>query len=351
MAGSGDRHADAAKPSKSGVESCSFRRVATRLRVAPWCSSPGRGRPVPSAAKNVADPVQAIDVVRHARMKNLFREPLLHFLLLGALLFAGYAAVADRGPPSSPGKSIVLTNGQIDSLAAVFERKWQRPPTPDERGQLVESFVRDEILYREGVALGLDRDDALVRRRVAQKVELLAEEARGRDAVGDVELQAYLDAHPARFEVEPRLSFRQAYVEPRPGRDLDRDAAHLLTRLRRGGQAIAASDFGDPTQLPRQMEGAPLSAVARDFGADFANALMKQPQGGWSGPVRSAFGVHLVFVDDRIPARMPTLAETRAAVERDWARDQRASASDAWYRQLRQRYTVSLEPSRLAGPP
>jgi hypothetical protein len=169
--------------------------------------------------------------------------------------------------------------------------------------QLVESFVRDEILYREGVALGLDRDDALVRRRVAQKVELLAEEARGRDAVGDVELQAYLDTHPARFEVEPRLSFRQAYVEPRPGRDLDRDAAHLLTRLRRGGQAIAASDFGDPTQLPRQMEGAPLSAVARDFGADFANALMKQPQGGWSGPVRSAFGLHIVVVDDRIPAR------------------------------------------------
>jgi hypothetical protein len=287
------------------------------------------------------------------RMKSLLHEPLLHFLMLGALLFAGYAALGKRAPPSSSATAIVLTPGQIESLVAVFERKWQRPPTSDERGALVESFVRDEILYREGVALGLDRDDALVRRRVGQKVELLAEEAQEPSKVEDAELQAYLDANPARFEVEPRVSFRQAYLDPhRPGRDLDRETARLLTRLRRGGNRDATHDVaGDLTQLAQGMEVAPLSLIARDFGADFASALMKQPQGEWFGPVQSAFGVHIVLVAQRIPARLPPLAEIRDAVERDWARDHRASASDAWYRQLRRRYTVSIEATKIAGSP
>jgi hypothetical protein len=285
-------------------------------------------------------------------MTNLLREPLLHFLVLGALLFAGYAALAKRGQPPTSATAIVLTPGQVDSLVAVFERKWQRPPTSDERGALVEDFVRDEILYREGIALGLDRDDAVVRRRVGQKVELLAEDAQLPSKGDDAELQTYLDANRARFEVEPRVSFRQVYLDPqRPGRDLDRDTTRLLLRLRRSGDAAGRDVGGDPTQLAHEMRLAPLSVIARDFGADFASALMRQPQGEWLGPVQSTFGVHIVLVGQRIPARTPPLAEIRAAVEREWADDRRASASDAWYRQLRQRYTVSIEPTKLAGRP
>src|SRR4051812_18263932 len=186
-------------------------------------------------------------------MKSLLHEPLLHFLVLGALLFAGYAALGKRAPPSSSATAIVLTPGQIESLVAVFERKWQRPPTTDERGALVENFVRDEILYREGIALGLDRDDAVVRRRVGQKVELLAEEAQAPGKVDDTDLQTYLEANRARFEVEPTISFRQAYLDPqRRGRDLDRDTTRLLIRLRRSGDAAGRDVGGDPTLLAHE---------------------------------------------------------------------------------------------------
>ncbi|MCE9657742.1 MAG: peptidyl-prolyl cis-trans isomerase [Burkholderiales bacterium] len=276
-------------------------------------------------------------------MKRLLREPLLHFLAIGALLFAVHALVP-RAAPSS-GTVIVLTQGQMDAMASVFQRKWQRAPTPQERTHLLESLVREEILYREGVSLGLDRDDALIRRRVGQKVELLAEEAQQSSRPGDAELQAYFEANRSRFEVEPRVSFRQAFVDPgRPGRSPEREAARLLTALSNEGEAALARHPGDPTPLAQQVDAVPLSQVARDFGEQFANALSGQPQGRWQGPVRSAFGLHIVFVSEQVPARMPPLAEVREAVERDWARDRRTTASDAMYRQLRQRYTVSIEP-------
>jgi hypothetical protein len=261
-------------------------------------------------------------------MNKLLREPLVHFLVLGALLFAAYAAVSKR-TPAAPASEIVLSRGQVDALAAVFQRKWQRPPTAVERRHLLEGLVREEILYREGVALGLDRDDALIRRRVGQKVELLAEEAQLSGRAEDGELQAYLETHRARYEIEPRITFQQV---------------PLATGTT--GQAGSRRISSDPTPLPPRMDAAPVSSIAREFGESFALALSDGPRGVWQGPVSSAFGPHRVLVSEVVSARLPELTEVREAVERDWARERRIAAGDAMYQQLRRRYTVTI-----ASPP
>lgn len=276
-------------------------------------------------------------------MKKLLREPLLWFLLLGAGLFAANVMVSRGEAASSSGGKVIVTRGQIESLVAVFERTWQRAPTSEERNQLVEAFVRDEVFYREGVALGLDRDDALIRRRIRQKVELLAEEMQER-APSDAELQAYLDTHRSRFMREPRLSFRQVYLNPaQTDRNLDHEAVGLLKQLRRLGDSDAAERLGDSTMLAPHLQAVPLSDVARDFGDNFAAALATTPTGQWQGPVPSAYGLHLVFISARTEAQIPALIDVRSTLEREWSRDRQAAASDQLYQKLRHRYEIEVE--------
>ena len=174
------------------------------------------------------------DLVHAGMMKRLLREPLLHFLLLGAVLFAAHGILA-RGGGSEPGR-IVVTRGQIESMAMLFSRTWQRPPSDEELQGLIRSHVREEVLYREGVALGLDRDDPIVRRRVAQKLEFVTEHAEAVEP-SDGDLQAYLDLHPAVFAAEPKITFRHIYLDPRRReKTLASDAQRMLGELNRPGR-------------------------------------------------------------------------------------------------------------------
>ena len=282
-----------------------------------------------------------------ALVKRLLREPLLHFLVLGAVLFAVEALMANRDE-REPGK-IVVTRGHIENMAAVHERTWQRPPSEQDMKSLIDAYVREEVLYREGVALGLHRDDALIRRRVRQKMELLAEEAHALAQPSDSDLQAYLDAHRGRFEIESRVSFRQVYLDPgRGGRDIDREMAQLLAQLKRVGDADAAGGAGDTTQLEHQFEAAPAADIVRTFGQEFATALVTLPAGQWQGPVRSAYGLHFVLISKRTEPRESALAEVREDVMREWTRDRAASGSEGFYQRLLQRYTVTIEHPKVA---
>lgn len=265
-------------------------------------------------------------------MRRLLREPLLHFLLLGALLFAAYGWLG-RGTSEVPGE-IVVDAARAESLAAQFQQVWQRPPTPQEREGLIETFVREEILYREGLALGLDRDDPVVRRRVGQKLSFLADGLAPEEPT-ETELQVWLAEHAAVYAIEPRYSLRQVFFDPaRHGDGLDR----VLADAR-----VAADPLGDATLLPRALERARASEIESAFGRDFATAIAGLPTGAWEGPVRSAFGVHLVRVEAREEARAPALDEVRAAVERDLLRARTEAQSEAFYRKLRERYTVRFE--------
>lgn len=223
-------------------------------------------------------------------MRRLLREPLLHFALIGALLFALYGWV--NGGGSSAPQEIVVTQGQLDNLRAQFARAWQRQSNADEMNVLVEQWVRDEVFYREGQALGLERNDPVVRRRIAQKLEFIAD-GQAPTAPSNAELQAWLDAHRDTYAVEPSYTLRQVYFDPaRRGARVDADIAAALPALA-AGRAVA----GDSTMLPPELEAAPAFEVTRIFGTDFANGLKALPVGQWAGPVRSGFGLHLVKIE------------------------------------------------------
>src|SRR6476659_3404233 len=163
-------------------------------------------------------------------MKAL-REPLLHFLLLGATIFGAYRLLSDARA-TRPG-SIVVTEGRIEALVAAFTRTWQRPPTASEREGLIREYIREEVYVREAITLGLDQDDVVIRRRLRQKLEFVSEDLSSQADPTDGQLRAYLNAHQDAFRVEPHFTFRQVFLDPqRRGDKLSRDAARLLTGLR-----------------------------------------------------------------------------------------------------------------------
>jgi hypothetical protein len=272
------------------------------------------------------------------RSARWLREPVVHFMILGALLFAVYAWLQDDSAP--PPDTIVVDDDRIADLTARFRRTWQRPPSDEELGGLIDSWVREEILYREGLALGLDRDDPIVRRRVAQKMRYLADDLADQTP-DDAELQAWFEAHPEDYRIEARYTLRQVYFDPlRHGDAIDAVIDAARARLTTGGEI----DVGDATLLPTALADASSGEVARTFGADFAAALDDLPVSEWIGPVRSGYGLHLVRIDAREPARHPSLDEVRAAVERDLLSARREDANDAVFEALRKNYVVQIEP-------
>ncbi len=275
-------------------------------------------------------------------MRRLLQEPLLHFLILGALLFGLYSLL--QGGALKAADEIVVSRGQVQSLEAQFQRTRQRAPTSEELQGLVDSWVREEIFYREGLAMGLDRDDPIVRRRVAQKLEFIADGTAPTPPTA-AELQAWLDAHPDKYQIEPRYTLRQIYFDvARHGEKLDADVA-AVRRALDAGKAPA----GDPTLLPQALDKAEASEVKRVFGKEFADALKALPVGIWQGPLRSGFGVHLVKLSAIEAGRRATLDEARAEVERDLLHARSAQSKAAHYEKLRARYTVRIDSDRNGG--
>ncbi|MGH8545372.1 MAG: peptidyl-prolyl cis-trans isomerase [Gammaproteobacteria bacterium] len=285
-------------------------------------------------------------------MKKFLREPLVHFLLLGAGLFVAFGLEGER-TGGEPGE-ILATRGQIESLALGFARTWQRPPTDRELEGLIHDYIREEVYYREAMALGLDKDDIVIRRRLRQKMEFVTDDVAAQAEPTEEELSAYLKAHPEAFRVERRFTFSQVYLNPdRHGQHLARDAERLLAKLNEAGAKADVSALGDPFLLNHTFEAVPGSEVAKQFGAAFAGELGALSPGQWQGPVQSGYGVHLVFVGQRTGGRVPALEEVREAVRREWANAERLEANEKFYQRLLKRYTVTIErpqpPDKLAA--
>lgn len=278
-------------------------------------------------------------------MKRLLREPLLHFLLLGALLF-GWSAW--QGGDAAGSNRIVVTPGVVDHLAAGFSRTWQRPPSDIELKGLVDEHVKEEIAAREAMAMGMDRDDIVIKRRLRQKLEFLLVDDAGAAPPTDAELKAWLNRHPESFRVEPTLAFRQVLLRPdRRGASMTADATKLLARLHASGPDVATRDLGDASMLPAETPLQPLRDVANSFGQDFADALMKLVPGQWSGPVESSFGLHLVLVRQRTEGAAADLATVRPLVEREVLAERRKAEMQALYDRLLAKYSVSIERPKL----
>jgi hypothetical protein len=276
-------------------------------------------------------------------LRRLLREPLLHFLLLGGLLFIAYGLLSR--PEGSLSGSIVVTQGRIENMALLFERTWQRPPTREELEGLIDAYVREEVVYREGVALGLDRDDVVVRQRVKQKMEFVAEDSSIPAEPSEDELQEFLAAHASAFAIPPRTTFHQVFIDPlRHRTDLDAALQRLSVELRDVPSVEVAETLGDPTMLPPRFDGSSPSDVARTFGQEFATKLAELPENSWQGPVASGFGLHFVWVSERTDERTPTLAEVRDSVKRELDHARRGEWNEEYYRSLRAKYVVTIEP-------
>ena len=280
-------------------------------------------------------------------MKQILNEPLLHFLLLGAAIFAAYSLVSKRSS-DEPGK-IVITQGQVAAMAVGFARVWQRPPTGDELEGLIRDRVREEVYCREAMALGLDKDDTIIRRRLRQKMEFVSDDVAALAEPTDDELSAYLKAHPDPFRVQRQFTFSQVYLNPeKHGEDLARDTAQMLAQWKQAGGKADVSALGDSFLLEHRFEAVPGREVAKQFGEKFATELGKLPPGQWQGPVESGYGVHLVLLSERTEGRVPALAEVRDAVQREWANTRRLATNAKCYAELLKRYTVTIERPKAA---
>jgi hypothetical protein len=273
---------------------------------------------------------------------KLIREPLVQFLLLGALLFVYFEW---KGGGSGPGSTrISITPGLVAHLASGFARTWQRPPTDAELKGLVDDYVKEEIATREATAMGLDRDDTIIRRRLRQKMEFLVDDAVGATPPTDAEIRAWLEKHPGAFHPEPQVVLRQVYVSARRGGvPAPAEAQRLLARLRAAGPDARIDTLGDPSMLPRELPLGPLSEVTRAFGTEFAARIDAIEPGRWTGPVESPYGLHLVLVRERVAAAPPALADVRPLVERELLAERRRTQLQALYERLLAKYTVAIE--------
>jgi hypothetical protein len=279
-------------------------------------------------------------------VKKFFREPLVHFLLIGAGLFLlfgwrGGPASFPAGQSGPQAAKIVVTPSDIDQMVATFTRTWQRPPTEGEAKGLVEDFVRNEIYYREALAIGLDRDDSVIRRRMRQKMEFIFEDIAAQTEPTDEELLAYMKKHPDSYLVDPQIAFRHVYVNAaRRGKNAESDARQILAQLNQGTDP---DSVGDPLLLDAEIRLSPLWDISKQFGEEFGRNLLQLKSGKWEGPVRSGFGLHLVLVVKRVGGRLPDLKEVGEIVKRDVMAERQKELKDAAYAKLRERYVVIVE--------
>jgi hypothetical protein len=266
----------------------------------------------------------------------------VHFLLIGFALFLFYDLTNEQG--SEAPNRIVVNGGQVEQMAANFKRTWLRSPTEDELTAMVENHVREEVFYREALAMGLDQDDPMVRRRMRMKLEFILEDLVSQN-VTDEKLAAFMQQHSDKFRREAQLSFQQVFLNPEKRKDMAADAKKLLASLNGGAKPETQ---GDPTLVPSDYSLVTQSEIARSFGERFAVDAIQLIPGDWMGPVYSAYGGHLLKVSERVDAYQPELADIRALVEREYLAQKRKEQKDLAYQTLREGYEVTIEPVKTA---
>ena len=274
-------------------------------------------------------------------MKRLLNEPLVHFLALGAVLFGIGLLRGDTVEPSA--NRIAITPGVVERLIEGFRLTWQRPPTEDEFRGLVEDYLREEVLYREALAMGLDRDDPIIRRRLRQKLEFLTADVVESFETTDDEMQAYLDAQPDRYRQDAVLSFTQVYLQAEPDAEQAAARARAILDDLRTDPTINPQAIGDPFLHPAVFRDISEQQLLGVFGEEFASQVVELPVGEWSGPVTSAFGLHVARLDALEPGRLSALADVRDAVYRDLMSERTREAEQQYFEGLLSQYTVTAE--------
>ena len=281
-----------------------------------------------------------LDLTRlRARAVAVLREPFLHFVVLGLLIFAFNAWRGAIGDPAD--RRIVVSQAEVQRLIGQWMQTWRRLPTPGEVDALIRDHVKEEVYYREALHLGLDRNDEVVRRRMRAKMEFLAVSQLEQQTPADATLQAWLDSHAAQYAQGARYSLDQVYVTARPGDAAAEARAKAILRRLQGGADWHRA--GDPLDAPAHVEGTDAATLSATFGPEFAGAMAALPVGSWAGPVRSGLGLHLVRLRRVLPGHPPKLAVVRQTVENDWRAATLARREAEGYQALLNAYDVRIE--------
>ena len=282
-------------------------------------------------------------MVIKAFTKRLLSEPLLHFMLLGLAIFVLFGT-ADE-PQSESENRILLSAGDVANLAQSWQTRWNRQPTQQELDGLINEYVREQILYREALKLGLDINDTIVRRRLAQKMDFLFRDLAQPGEPDDEVLKDFLAQNTDRFENPPRFSFDHVYLSPdKRGTNLESDAVRILKDLRLSTVADANyAAAGDRFMLEQRFVDYSQREISRLMGSRFATALADVKPGAWNGPIQSGYGLHLVIIHDFVPSGMPDFELIRDRVEMEYQAEQLRIANDALFAELKSNYEIIVE--------
>jgi hypothetical protein len=283
--------------------------------------------------------------------QSWLRDPLLHFVLIGAALF-GIGALAKRSGPAPATKRIEITRGDLEQMRSTWQMLWHRPPTQEELERLIDERVREEVFSREAIAMGLDRDDIIIRRRLAQKLEFLMEDVAVARVPTDEVLATFLAQHGERYAKPARLSFSHIFFSSdRRGTAVESGARAALARLRDGTAGDDTTELGDPFLLEANVANRTADEVTQMFGREFSQSVLAFEPGAWQGPVASGYGWHLVKVLARTAAEPAMLDQVRDQLVKDWKDEQRRKTNRETYERLRAGYEVTVqEPQAEASP-
>ena len=285
-------------------------------------------------------------------MKRLIKEPLFHFLVLGALIFGAYGWLNPGASTRQVAGTVRITTNDVAWLAETWVRQHQRPPTREELRGLVTEYLKEQLLAHEARTMGLDQDDLIVRRRLAQKLEFLVQDTPQRAEPTDEDLRRIYAASPDRFQTPASVSFSEIYFSRERRHDAAADAKAALTEINQLPAAARPSDLGDPLMLDAQAHNADERTVSDQFGKEFARAVFDLQPGAWHGPIESAYGLHLVRVSDREPPKRREFADVKAQLLGDWREQRQQEDSAKYFSTLLKKYDVVVDQSLkpLVGP-
>jgi hypothetical protein len=282
---------------------------------------------------------------------RLLREPLLHFLFIGVSIYLLYGAFAEPTPKETD-KTIIVNAAEIEWMKSRWEKSWNRTPTAEDLDNMVQQYVREIVLYREALNMGLNEHDVVIRRRLGRKLEFLAKDLATLTPPTAEELQAYFNAHLDRYEQPVRYSYTQIFFSPDiRGETTLTDAEKVKAILsEQGREAIdSAHNLGDRAMFKNYFSDQDAAKIERSFGNDFAKSLVALSPRQWHGPVLSGFGAHLVYVHQITTPPAPVLGEHLGKVKRDWMTAKGEELNETFYANLRAGYTIVIEPTQDAG--
>jgi peptidyl-prolyl cis-trans isomerase C len=275
---------------------------------------------------------------------KLLREPLLHFMLIGAFIYLLYAAFAEP-VVEEPDKTIVVTAGEIEWMQTSWQKRWNRSPTTEELDGLIKQYIKETVLYREALNMGLDKHDQVIRRRLAQKMEFLTRDLVNLTPPTEEDLQAYFKENQEFYQEPSRFTFTQVFIDPsKHGEATLKDAEKIKAALIARGEDIDdVSGVGDGIMLQNYYPEIDRAEIQKLFGNDFSESLVELTPGQWHGPVPSGYGLHLVYVHSVVEPPAVVLDDVRKRVTLDWETEKGIELNEQFYNSLRQQYTIVIQ--------